>query len=145
MNESKIELTERLRRQGRWGEASRFKDTALREFRGKGMTKAEAAEAAWNAMAEAYPPLANSGELAPEAPNEKAGGPSMCADSGVEGVDAATLELRARNGEPLDFCPECLRKQIVCLFDRIASLEAYIGRFVVGQSNAIDRIPGAGQ
>ncbi len=57
MNESKIELTERLRREGRWGEASRFKDAAVKDFHGKGMPRSEAGEAAWEAMAEAYPPL----------------------------------------------------------------------------------------
>ena len=36
MTESKIELTERLRREGRWEEASRFKDTAVRDLREKG-------------------------------------------------------------------------------------------------------------
>lgn len=56
MTESKIELTERLRREGRWGEASRFKDTTVKEFR-KGMTRADATEAAWEAMAKAFPPL----------------------------------------------------------------------------------------
>jgi hypothetical protein len=55
--ESKIELTERLRREGRWAEASRLKDTALADFRAKGMKRDEAANAAWAAMAEAYPPL----------------------------------------------------------------------------------------
>jgi hypothetical protein len=57
MTESKIELTERLRREGRWAEASRFKDVALKDFRDKGMKRDEAANAAWAAMAEAYPPL----------------------------------------------------------------------------------------
>ena len=57
MNESKIALTERLRREGRWAEASKLKDTALADFRDKGMKRDEAAEAAWAAMAEAYPPL----------------------------------------------------------------------------------------
>jgi hypothetical protein len=55
--ESKIKLTERLRREGRWPEATRFKDEALREFRAKGMKRDEASEAAWAAMAEAYPSL----------------------------------------------------------------------------------------
>ncbi len=55
--ESKIELTERLRREGRWAEASKLKDTALADFRAKGMKRSDAAEAAWAAMAEAYPPL----------------------------------------------------------------------------------------
>lgn len=57
MNESKIALTERLRREGRWAEASKFKDTALADFRAKGMNRVEAGAAAWAAMAEAYPPL----------------------------------------------------------------------------------------
>jgi len=57
MGESKIELTERLRAEGRWAEASDFKETARGDFRAKGMKRAEAAEAAWEAMAEAYPPL----------------------------------------------------------------------------------------
>ena len=58
MNESKIALTERLRREGRWAEASKLKDTALAEFRAKGMKRDEASEAAWDAMEKAYPPLA---------------------------------------------------------------------------------------
>ncbi len=56
MNESKAELTDRLRREGRWSEASKFKDTALADFRAKGMKRDEAGDAAWEAMAEAYPP-----------------------------------------------------------------------------------------
>lgn len=57
MDESKIELTERLRREGRWEEASRFRETARADFRAKGMGRKEAAEAAWAATAEAYQPL----------------------------------------------------------------------------------------
>ncbi len=57
MNESKVELMDRLRREGRWAEASKFKDTALADFRAKGVTRDEAGAAAWEAMAEAYPPL----------------------------------------------------------------------------------------
>lgn len=75
MNESKIELTERLRREGRWPEASRFKDEALRKLRSDGMTKADAAEEAWRRMAAQYPPSANIGESAPEAPGATAGEP----------------------------------------------------------------------
>lgn len=58
MKESKIELTERLRRENRWAEASRFKDEMVRKFRSEGMTKAAAGEAAWEAMSERYPPQA---------------------------------------------------------------------------------------
>jgi hypothetical protein len=57
MNESKIELTERLRAEGRWTEASNFRETARADFRTKGMGRQEAVEAAWEAMAEAYPAL----------------------------------------------------------------------------------------
>ena len=58
MNESKIELTERLRREGRWAEASKFKDTVLAECRAKGFKRDEASEAAWKAMEQAYPSIA---------------------------------------------------------------------------------------
>jgi len=58
VNESKIALTERLRREGRWDAASKFKDDALRDFRGKGMKRDEASEAAWEAMEQAFPPRA---------------------------------------------------------------------------------------
>ncbi len=57
MNESKIELTERLRAEGRWVEASNFKETVRADLRAKGMGRQEAVEASWEAMAEAYPPL----------------------------------------------------------------------------------------
>lgn len=56
MNESKIALTERLRREGRWNAASKLKDDALRDFRSKGMKRDEASVAAWEAMERAFPP-----------------------------------------------------------------------------------------
>jgi len=56
MNESKIELTERLRRDGRWAEASKFKDTVLAEYRQKGLKRDDASKAAWEAMEQAFPP-----------------------------------------------------------------------------------------
>ena len=58
MNESKIALTERLRREGRWNAASKFKDDALRDFRSRGMKRDEASDAAWEATEQAYPPIA---------------------------------------------------------------------------------------
>ncbi len=57
MNESRIGITERLRREGRWADASKFKDTVLAECREKGFKRDEASEAAWEAMAQAYPPI----------------------------------------------------------------------------------------
>jgi hypothetical protein len=67
MTESRIGLTERLRREGRWEEAAKFKDVAIRDLRAKGIRKAEASEHAWEAMANAFPPLANTGDGPPEA------------------------------------------------------------------------------
>jgi hypothetical protein len=57
MNESKITLTDRLRREGRWEQACIFRDQKRREFRAAGMSKVEAREAAWEAAAAAFPPL----------------------------------------------------------------------------------------
>ncbi|MFH1921528.1 MAG: hypothetical protein ABIP48_16815 [Planctomycetota bacterium] len=57
MDESKIDLTERLRREGRWAEASKFKDETVKKLRKEGLKRAEAGEQAWRKMAEVYPPL----------------------------------------------------------------------------------------
>jgi hypothetical protein len=57
VNESKIELTERLRREGRWSEASLFKDAELRKLRSDGMVKTDASDEAWRRMAAKYPLL----------------------------------------------------------------------------------------
>ncbi|MBP85281.1 MAG: hypothetical protein CMJ64_00965 [Planctomycetaceae bacterium] len=58
MNESKIEATDRLRREGRWSEASRYKDASVKRLRAAGKTKAEANDIAWADMLAAFPPLA---------------------------------------------------------------------------------------
>jgi hypothetical protein len=52
----KLELTERLRAEGRWPEAERFKNTTLAHFKARGVR--DAVNAAWEAMAAAFPPLA---------------------------------------------------------------------------------------
>jgi len=75
MNESKIELTERLRREGRWSEASLFKDAELRKLRSGGMTKANAGEEAWRRMAAKFPALANTGDTDDETPDTMAAKP----------------------------------------------------------------------
>lgn len=54
--ESKISLTERLRVSGRWLEASAWKDARIKEHRAAGMCRSEAAERAWQEVAEEYPP-----------------------------------------------------------------------------------------
>ncbi|MCA9125092.1 MAG: hypothetical protein KDB11_33180 [Planctomycetales bacterium] len=57
MSESKIEATDRLRRESRWPEASRFKDASVKRLRAEGKTKAEANDSAWDEMLAAFPPL----------------------------------------------------------------------------------------
>ncbi len=56
MNESKIDLTDRLRREKRWKEAAQFKDAHAKELRDGGMKRGEANETAWEAMSDKYPP-----------------------------------------------------------------------------------------
>ena len=66
MSESKIELTERLRREGRWAEASKRKDEMVKLLRADGMKRTEAVEEAWRRLAAEYPPLPHTAEPEPE-------------------------------------------------------------------------------
>ena len=56
MTESKIELHDRLRRQGKRREAASWKDAKIKELRSQGLKRAEAGDEAWRLMAEKYPP-----------------------------------------------------------------------------------------
>lgn len=58
--ESKAELTNRIRREGRWDAASEFMGKVRTEAKKDGMKQAEAREAAWLAVADEYPPLPES-------------------------------------------------------------------------------------
>ena len=57
MNESKIDLTDRLRRESRWPEAAQFKDSHARKLRDGGMKRGEANQAAWEAVEFQFPPI----------------------------------------------------------------------------------------
>lgn len=57
MIESKIDLTDRLRREKRWEEASRFKDSHAKKLRDGGAKRGEAIQAAWEAMEIEFPPI----------------------------------------------------------------------------------------
>jgi hypothetical protein len=59
MNESKIVLTERLRRENRWAEASVRKDEICKELRAKGVSRQAAREEAWQRMATEFPLLSS--------------------------------------------------------------------------------------
>ena len=110
MNESKIELTERLRREGRWPEASLFKDRLKAKLRSDGMTKTDAGEEAWRRMAAQYPPLANIGEAVPEAPDATIGEPSPAPrPRGTEpDIDIDALLERIGDRQPPDLVRDTL-------------------------------------
>ncbi len=57
MTESKIDLTDRLKREGRWEEASLFKDEKIKELRTTGLKRPEAQDKAWEAMEMQFPPI----------------------------------------------------------------------------------------
>lgn len=93
MSDSKIELTERLRREGRWAEASRFKDDIVARLRAQGMRRAEAREDAWQRMAAAFSPLAIAVPASDSDDSE-----ALAVDSQVEEIiailaDSATREV----------------------------------------------------
>jgi hypothetical protein len=58
MSESRIKATDRLRREGRWDEATTYRDEMRRQFKREGKSREEAVKASWQAMLEKYPPLA---------------------------------------------------------------------------------------
>lgn len=116
MNESKIALTERLRREGCWDAATKFKDDALRDFRSKGMKRDEASDAAWEAMEQAYPPtdaVASTTDIRAEEPIDTrvqglseipAGWPQLPANAALPGEIAwvCANRLRVRDGIGVD-------------------------------------------
>lgn len=55
--ESKIALTHRLQREGRWEEATFARDEERQRLRAEGMKRKESNEASWVWMAEQFPPL----------------------------------------------------------------------------------------
>jgi hypothetical protein len=101
MIESKIALTERLRKENRWAEASKFKDDTIKQLRGDGMTKAAAADEAWERMEKAFPPLpVPEGQKPSEAAMEAISG----GDSGQNGQDDDLLDIDAMIAkQPHDF------------------------------------------
>ena len=56
-HESKADATSRLRREGRWEEASLYRERQRLQLREQGMSRKEAKEAAWTGMMTEFPPL----------------------------------------------------------------------------------------
>ena len=55
--ESKVVATHRLRREGRWEDASEYRDEVRKQLQSEGKKRQEANEGAWEAMLEKYPPV----------------------------------------------------------------------------------------
>ncbi len=86
MRESKIGLTRRLMDEGRWDEASAFRDEVRRALRIQGKTRREAGEKAWEAVSERFPPP-------PPEPTQEIGDPI-----GVEAAQAESDDFVIRQG-----------------------------------------------
>ena len=113
MEESRIAATDRLRREGRWEEASLWRDERRKQFRAEGLSKAEANEASWRALSEQFPPLSTTDkgrkgadsneavEFVDLAPEDFSGQPNLVRDTlwvyenlahrGAEAKDAPSL------------------------------------------------------
>jgi hypothetical protein len=89
--ESRIEATDRLRREGRWEAASKFREEKRREFKAAGLKRAEANDAAWDAMLAVFPP-ASTGTCTGE--------PTAVPD------DAAIAALASRRPSPMSYADE---------------------------------------
>lgn len=83
--QSKIEATDRLRREGRWAEASLKRDEFRRQYRLEGAKRDDANERAWQAMCDAFPPLTDHqiGWLPAYRYMAMAGFPPDCVDDGA--------------------------------------------------------------
>ena len=57
MREGKAAITDRLRAEGRWSAASKFKDEAINRLRAEGKRSTEARELAWEEMEKAFPSI----------------------------------------------------------------------------------------
>ena len=91
MNESKADLTNRLRREGRWPEASAFKDTAVKELRSQGMKRREAREEACRRVSDKFPPVVAPVDATPE---PAAASPAVAVvPSGLSGLSRDCVEF----------------------------------------------------
>lgn len=55
--ESKLDIAKRLQRRPNWKELEAEKDAKIKQYREEGFTRSEAADKAWQDMAEKYPPV----------------------------------------------------------------------------------------
>jgi len=62
----KLAVMERLRLEGRWEHAQRFKFAKIKEYRSQGMERSEARERAWADTEAEFPPLPPADEQSEE-------------------------------------------------------------------------------
>ena len=106
--ESKIELTERLRAEGRWSEASKFKDARSGIPRRRHESGTRRRNAAWEAMATAFPPVADGPADPPAGTSEAA------ADDDLIDVDALLADRK----------PPDLTRDVLWVYDHLADRNA---------------------
>lgn len=98
--ESKIDLTNRLQREGRWAEASAYKDSVIRESRKLGLTKEQAGIVAWRETARNFPPLVSKEGTEPAS----APGPASMGESpsGSDTAENPKVEAKVAAPVPVD-------------------------------------------
>ncbi len=123
MTESKMELTERLRREGRWSEASRFKDETVRKLRREGRKRTEAIEQAWAAMAASFPPLVPTPTAEDDEPGATVTVPT------ASGCPTTTADGRGESAQG--------NRRMAPVADDDIDIDALLERFGDGQPNLV--------
>jgi len=101
--ESKLICTQRLKKEGRWEEATLFKDEVLRELHEQKIWGAKARDLAWQELMRMFPPLPPK----EEEPQEKkmSAESKACAEaesSALPAIEAEAMEKMLENVSPID-------------------------------------------
>jgi hypothetical protein len=95
--ETKAEAMHRLQREGRWEQASAYRQEVRQQQRAQGHTKAEARDAAWAAMLKEFPPLEADGEASKHV--EPSGPMELVESVGLSAEELDQLRGRTRGRE----------------------------------------------
>jgi hypothetical protein len=103
VRESKVVLSNRLRKEGRWNEATLFKDEVTKELRATKMKPAEVKEKAWEEMARAFQPLPKPDPAAAVEPEPEAAAVEEDGDnSGGAASEGEAVETLLERLAPVD-------------------------------------------
>lgn len=69
--EDRIDVCDRLRREGRWQEATGLRERIRRQLRAQGVSRSIAKDRAWDEMIAAFPPLAEQRDEEAEPDDDK--------------------------------------------------------------------------